>query len=247
MGRRSREKQGRRERRRSPTAFGDFLDERLEELSSDCEGACAQFGDDVMEQALQEPAFIKHIALNILEPLAKRDRQAAIRIIHTECDKELSQIEDQTLGEIACRRGCHWCCHIQVQADRSEVTAIAESLNQRLSVEEMSILRNRVASWETEFGSAGRALCPLNVNGECSVYDQRPLTCRGFNSGDAQKCQIAYERCFALGSTVPIARLPKVITTCGGVALGLARGFLGMRTQESEPVVLAPALSRLLS
>ena len=104
-----------------------------------------------MERALQEPAFIKHIALKILEPLAKRDRQAAIRIIHTECDKELSQIEDQTLGEIACRRGCHWCCHIQVQADRSEVTAIAESLNQRLSVEEMSLLRNRVASWETEF------------------------------------------------------------------------------------------------
>ncbi|MBX3001332.1 MAG: hypothetical protein KF893_22615, partial [Caldilineaceae bacterium] len=38
-----------------------------------------------------------------------------------------------------------------------------------------------------------RQLCPLLVDGRCSVYYVRPLTCRGYTSNDAGRCRSKVE------------------------------------------------------
>ena len=246
MGQQSRKKRERREQRRSPEEFLYFLEEELEAMASGSVGRTGDYRDQVIAFALQQTEFIKQVACMILEPLASGDSETALGLVNTVCDEVLSSTDQTELQEIACKRGCSWCCHIEVKADQDEVSRIARTLKHRRNTKELAELKGRAAAWETEFRRDGRALCPLNVNGECSIYDHRPLACRGFNSADALKCQRAYERSFAPGSEVPIHSLPLAVMMCGDIAFGLAKSFLDLGTAEPRQVVLAPALSRLL-
>jgi Fe-S-cluster containining protein len=196
--------------------------------------------EEVIAFALKQRELIKRIACMVLKPLASGDRETAIRLVNTVCDEVLSSTDRADLQEIACKRGCYWCCHVEVKAHRDEVFRIARTLKRRHNAEQLVELKGRAAAWETEFRRDGRALCPLNVNGECSIYDHRPLACRGFNSADALKCQRAYERCFALGSGAPVHSLPMAVMVCGDIAFGLAKSFLDIGSAQQRHVVLAP-------
>ncbi len=96
----------------------------------------------------------------------------------------------------ACREGCDWCCHLTVGATAPEVMRIVEHLRSTLSAEEMEALRQRVAGLDDErrLLSPGQRRqaglpCALLVDRRCSAYPVRPLTCRGFNSSDARRCE----------------------------------------------------------
>jgi Fe-S-cluster containining protein len=97
---------------------------------------------------------------------------------------------------LACREGCDWCCHLPVGAAAPEVLRIAEYLRRTLSPEELQATRQRAAALDDHkrrisLGERANAPlpCPLLVNRRCSAYPVRPLTCRGFNSSDARRCE----------------------------------------------------------
>jgi Fe-S-cluster containining protein len=95
---------------------------------------------------------------------------------------------------LACREGCAWCCHKVVGASAPEVFRIVAFLERNgTPLEE---LRQRLLRLEKERQTlagdrwaAARLPCPLLVNDRCSVYSVRPLTCRGYNSTDARRCE----------------------------------------------------------
>jgi hypothetical protein len=96
----------------------------------------------------------------------------------------------------ACREGCDWCCHLTVGTSVPEVVRIVEYLRQRLSPEEFLALRERVLRLDkrrrelkTAHVSEARLPCALLVEHRCTAYPVRPLTCRGFNSADARRCE----------------------------------------------------------
>jgi Fe-S-cluster containining protein len=60
--------------------------------------------------------------------------------------------------------------------------------------------------------------CPLLLDGRCSVYEVRPLVCRGYNSTSVDACRRAHEDA---GELVPIFSVIKDVTD--GATVGAAQ------------------------
>jgi Fe-S-cluster containining protein len=87
----------------------------------------------------------------------------------------------------ACREGCAWCCYKPVGTAAPEVLRIVAYLRETLSAEAWEVLLSRLADDDGR-GRSPRP-CPLLVGDRCIAYPVRPLTCRGFNSSDARRCE----------------------------------------------------------
>jgi Fe-S-cluster containining protein len=105
-------------------------------------------------------------------------------------------MESDPPPRFACKEGCDWCCHLTVGTSVPEVVRIAAYLRQTLSAEELRATRERLARTDDERRrlprnqrSKARLPCGLLVEHRCAAYSVRPLTCRGFNSADATRCE----------------------------------------------------------
>jgi hypothetical protein len=69
--------------------------------------------------------------------------------------------------------------------------------------------------------------CPLLIDDRCMAYAVRPLTCRGYNSSDARRCEEALDGSGA--AAVPVYALQQRLTTfvLDGLRAGLAESRLG--------------------
>jgi len=81
------------------------------------------------------------------------------------------QIFDHAGKFAACARGCGHCCHVSVPITQFEARYMGENLGIK-PVE----LKQSVKHELSEYGS--HTPCPFLANGECSIYEFRPLTCR---------------------------------------------------------------------
>src|SRR6478735_1897486 len=99
-------------------------------------------------------------------------------------------------GAVACRAGCDHCCHQPVGLTPPEALAIAAHLRQTLTPEALATVALRLAQRVEEtrgLTSAERFSpehpCPFLNLGQCTIYEVRPLACRGMNSLDAEECR----------------------------------------------------------
>lgn len=146
--------------------------------------------------------------------------------------------------ELACHRGCAWCCFLQVPVSAPEVLLLAAHLRRTRSPEELAALRRRVAELDDRTHGldakqrlAARLPCALLEGGACSVYPLRPLACRGWNSYDDRVCRRAVE----LGAE-PTAHLYTPQTSVTGALLdGLLAG-LASEGLQGERLELTAAL-----
>jgi Fe-S-cluster containining protein len=144
----------------------------------------------------------------------------------------------------ACREGCAWCCYKTVGTAAPEVLRIAAYLRQMLSPEQLRALQVRAS----ELAEQRRALrpdrrararlpCPLLVEDRCSAYPVRPLTCRGYNSTDARKCEQSLEP----GSQVVVPSYAPQQRLCTFVLDGMRAGLAEARL-DGELLELTAAL-----
>ena len=119
-----------------------------------------------------------------------RDAMAATSKI---VDGALAQSPDRPP---ACRAGCAHCCHQAVGVTPPEVFAIHEHLRATRAADELAALAERVRTADDRtrgMTSAERLSpafpCPFLVDDRCSIYEVRPLSCRGTNSLDATACE----------------------------------------------------------
>lgn len=96
----------------------------------------------------------------------------------------------------ACRSGCAWCCYQKVGTVAAEVLRVARFLRESLPADETAAVRARAAEVTVRRralppGERKRARfpCPLLSENRCLAYPVRPLTCRGYNSTDAELCR----------------------------------------------------------
>ncbi len=116
----------------------------------------------------------------------------------------LLRIHDPDKPDLACKEGCSYCCHVAVAVTIPEVLHIADHLRQTRTAEEIEVVKQRcrdhIAATPPDPLDV-RHPCPLleaggRENGGhavCSIYDQRPLPCRGFHSPDVTPCRRWYE------------------------------------------------------
>jgi hypothetical protein len=112
-----------------------------------------------------------------------------------------SKIADGVLAQSperppACRAGCAHCCHQAVGVTPPEVFAIHAHLRASRAPAELDavLARVRAADDATRGMTAAERLspalpCPFLEDGRCSIYEARPLSCRGTNSLDAAACE----------------------------------------------------------
>jgi Fe-S-cluster containining protein len=129
---------------------------------------------------------------------------------------------------IACRAGCHWCCHMKVSVTAPELFVLAEYLENSAPEAIREQIKTRLAelSQDPRIFSAdakveARIPCAmLSEAGACLVYPVRPLACRGYNSLDAESCRRSLDDDLEIvESNEPLVR------DCAAVALGLLAGI----------------------
>lgn len=95
----------------------------------------------------------------------------------------------------ACQKGCSHCCSLPVVTSLPEVLLTKRYAETYFDERERRALEIKMAAASAEYSAAKpaqarqlRVTCPFLVKGACSVYDVRPLACRGWHSFDVSAC-----------------------------------------------------------
>lgn len=161
-------------------------------------------------------------------------------------------------GSVACQARCDHCCYQSVGVTPPEAMAIFAHVLETRSTEELARLRTRLAAFvekarglSSEERISPDLPCPFLEDHACSIYEVRPLSCRGVNSLDADTCRRNLHDKVARQESIEgkqaghllIAPIRGFNAISAGLQLALAERFrLDMR-----PLDLALALDLLLS
>ncbi len=98
-------------------------------------------------------------------------------------------------GAVACKAGCDHCCHQVVGVTAPEALAIVQHLQATLSAAELAsfaahlgALLERARGLTAQQRFSPDHPCPFLRSARCSIYEVRPLSCRGMNSLSAGEC-----------------------------------------------------------
>jgi uncharacterized protein len=100
------------------------------------------------------------------------------------------------VNKIDCASGCSWCCRLPVFASAPELFALAAFLKESRNEAEYAEVKEQIKTaasaiegWTIEKRLKNFVVCPLLVDDKCSVYEARPLVCRGYTSYNKDACR----------------------------------------------------------
>lgn len=109
-------------------------------------------------------------------------------------DSVISLAKRQNM-DVACFKGCHWCCHQAVFANSYELHYLSEEIKKNFSSEELNGI---IEKTEAKYAHTSKlnedeilkykAPCPLLIDGACSIYHVRPMACRIYLSTKLETC-----------------------------------------------------------
>jgi Fe-S-cluster containining protein len=154
-------------------------------------------------------------------------------------DEAIAIVRDAYQPPLECREGCSYCCHQpDILTTIPELLRIVDVVHQSFDNLQLEALRERARGYAEH--NQGRALgdlarevpiaCPLLVDNRCSVYDARPLTCRGYNSLSVDACRGDYED-GVNGPGIPV--FPLVKDAADGVLVGCVQALAAGNANDS--------------
>ncbi len=109
-------------------------------------------------------------------------------------DALLAYAEKQGI-QIACHKGCEWCCHQAVFANSYEIHYLSEYIKlnlpkeKRIEALQKAKRKNEHVSQLSEAEMLQyKSPCPLLIDGACSSYAARPMACRIYLSTRLETC-----------------------------------------------------------
>ena len=158
---------------------------------------------------------------------------AAADVAHY-ADDALAIVHEEYHPRIDCREGCAYCCRKPgVLASVPELLRILHHVRSTFDADTVAALAERARRYVSQM--AGRSVndfvnesvpCPLLVDERCSVYDVRPLVCRGYNSTSVDACRRAHEDARV---TIPIFTALKDVTDGATVGAAQRLNVLGFK------------------
>ena len=132
--------------------------------------------------------------------------------------------------ELACARGCSYCCHLRVQIRPHDAFVLSKHVQTQFSPEQraLTVMRieenlKRIASLTPEQHIRAGIPCALLEEGVCSAYEARPATCRKYYSVSVETCRNAFN-----DTSSPLTgeiEHEQVRLAGNAVALGYAKGL----------------------
>ncbi|MEP7183762.1 MAG: YkgJ family cysteine cluster protein [Betaproteobacteria bacterium] len=130
---------------------------------------------------------------------------------------------------VACRRGCSYCCHLRVEIRPHEAFVLADYIRSRFDADQCAAILSRIednlariAPLSAEQHIRAGTPCALLEDGACSVYEGRPAACRKYYSVSVETCRDAFSDT-AAPLTGPLED-DHVRLAGNAVALGFAKG-----------------------
>jgi Fe-S-cluster containining protein len=100
-----------------------------------------------------------------------------------------------TLPGVACKKGCNKCCSLNINISLFEVLRIATCIRQSSKkslpelIERLEKTGEEIAKLSVRDRFKAGIYCPLLKNGNCSIYEFRPMMCKSYNSRSAEQCE----------------------------------------------------------
>jgi Fe-S-cluster containining protein len=152
-----------------------------------------------------------------------------------------------------CRAGCAHCCHQTVGVTAPEVFAIHAHLRATRTPEELEAFAGHIRAVDDR--TRGMATldrvspdfpCPFLVDQRCSIYEARPLACRGTNSLDASACERSLHdpatRAAFIAGTVSVPCYLEPLRAFHAVTAGLQLAIDQLHGLEATPLELTAAM-----
>lgn len=149
--------------------------------------------------------------------------------------------------KLGCKDGCAFCCYQSVEVTIPEAILVAASLADPTDPRRNTVVetaRTLKGLSDQKRRRTSRA-CPLLVDGKCSVYDDRPLMCRGLFAAESAHCRAAHIAATTGGPDVPIEIFPLAQYFVLGDQAGL-RGILKDMQLQYDLVELTQAVGAFL-
>ena len=150
-------------------------------------------GINVMARDGRQVAALMRILHELAEAsIARRSVAPLMEFVIGNMTASMTRFSD---ANIACGRGCYYCCHIWVDATAAELLHLGNTL---VGERREAALRALAAALEKTGGLTVEQRdrfvfpCPMLVDKACSVYEARPLACRALAAMDARKCERAF-------------------------------------------------------
>jgi Fe-S-cluster containining protein len=132
-------------------------------------------------------------------------------------DAAIDIVREEYRPALDCREGCSYCCcKPGVLISVPELLRIVDHVQNTFTADAINAVRDKARAYVQQLdGRSFDALtnesfpCPLLSGGRCSVYQIRPLTCRGYNSTSVDACRQAFD---STGCLVPIFSVIKDVT-----------------------------------
>jgi hypothetical protein len=165
------------------------------------------------------------------------------------------ELNDQTVSDakaplsIACRKGCAWCCHQNVEVSIPEAILIAVETSAPGDIRGSAT--DRAAEAFSGLNDIARAKtgqpCPfLNSELECSIYEIRPFACRSFYSPDATRCEAGYRAVVSgLGDVTVISHgMPQILGCAYRASINGLVKDLGLQHDDVDLVSTVAAIRK---
>lgn len=143
---------------------------------------------------------------------------------------------------IACQKGCAYCCHFPVTTPPQVIDDVASFLKEQTEEAQLQVLKKEMESYiTTRNGKQGRMKCPcLNTENQCVIYERRPLSCRSFTSSNNLICKASLSDERTIAQDPIFHRIYQAATT----ALISAQKHHGLDDSQQDFI---PALLKQLS
>ena len=141
-----------------------------------------------------------------------------------------SEVIVRSKVDLACERGCSYCCHLRVEIRPHEAFVLAQHVQAKFTPAQRAramarIEENlqRIAPLTQEQHIRAGIPCALLEEGVCSVYEGRPAACRKYYSVSVETCRNAFN-----DTAAPLTGQiedEQVRLAGNAVALGYAKGL----------------------
>lgn len=96
-------------------------------------------------------------------------------------DTEIAGFDQATKDSLSCKRGCSFCCHINVGISQNEADAIGRYCKRNKIPISKKYLKKQLLIPAEQIAFSPVSPCVFLKNKECSIYEARPVACRKYH------------------------------------------------------------------